>query len=153
MVPDREYWLSPQLALRDYFVTSDETDEYDCAAWAVGDTEQNWWPGYPDDYHWPEPESEDTVDYFVDFFTRSLGYEECYSTAFEPGFQKIAIFARHGNPTMRVTTLSPQSVETFLRALYLSTTDRLDYSHWRFEHDRDAPIAKVGLCALTLAGF
>jgi hypothetical protein len=98
MHPAREARISPWLAESDYCVTSEETDEYNCAAWAVSATDQNWWPGYPEDHYWPE-DGIDSVDYFISYFKKQ-GFIVCKPSEsdLESGFEKIALYARSDSP-------------------------------------------------------
>jgi hypothetical protein len=85
----------PGLARGGYRVTSPANKDYNCIAYAAGDTEHWWWPAPPDvtDAYWPQaaPRAE-TVEAFRAAFN-SLGYTECANEDLEPGFEKVAIFA------------------------------------------------------------
>jgi hypothetical protein len=86
--------LFPALARGAYRVTSPADPDYNCIAWAVGDTATWWWPG-PDlerEYWPPAIAREATVAAFQAAFA-SLGYVACASEDAEPGFEKIALFA------------------------------------------------------------
>ena len=84
--------------LRDFSITSDVSRQYNCIAWAFGDTRRWWWPHTG--YYWPRPYSlnEETVHNFVEVFA-DAGYEVCADGVIENGFEKIAIFAINGEPT------------------------------------------------------
>jgi hypothetical protein len=90
--------------LRDtpYRVTSPATRDYNCIAWAAGDTSHWWWPDVdPDDdaVFWPPGvPAEETLAAFVAAFA-TLGYAPCPGEEYEPGFEKVALFARDGIPT------------------------------------------------------
>jgi hypothetical protein len=60
-----------------HHVTSDATDEYNCAAHAVEDTTRRWWPD-PDHrrYYWPVPLRDDSLDAFIQGFA-AVGFVEC----------------------------------------------------------------------------
>lgn len=88
----------PRLRGSSYEVTSPRDTEYNCIAWAVGESDRWWWPDgrafWPDDLP-----RERSLDAFVQAFGR-LGFSGCESPEFEPGFEKIALFAdAHGCPT------------------------------------------------------
>jgi hypothetical protein len=77
-------------------ITSCETEEYNCIAWAAYDTERWWWPagGF-----WPAgaPEEEKT-----DAFERAyetVGFVKCEDSQLEAGFEKVAIYELKGVPT------------------------------------------------------
>lgn len=81
----------------DYVKTSEATRRYNCIAWAARDTSRWWWPRRH--AYWPEnAPREETVEAFSETF-QQLGYEESGSASCEPGYEKIAIFAKGGKPT------------------------------------------------------
>jgi hypothetical protein len=86
--------LFPQLHPGNYHVTSPETEIYNCIAWAAGATNKWWWLyGDPQTTVWPPTAPrQETVSAFRDAFA-SLGYVPCDSAEYEPGFEKIAVFA------------------------------------------------------------
>lgn len=89
----------PALRLGGFTLTSRESDEYNCIAWAALDTTRWWWPS-PDAY-WPaEAPQAETVESFIVAFRR-LGFEPCdLSEALEAGVEKVAIYAKaDGRPT------------------------------------------------------
>ena len=88
--------LFPRLSRRNHTVTSNETDEYNCVAWAAGDDENWWWP-LPD-YYWPSGiPRESTLSAFAQAY-QTLGYEVCVDDSIEQGFEKIAIYALPDTP-------------------------------------------------------
>lgn len=92
--PYQEMYLAPHLTDSDYAVTSHPTDEYNCAAWAFEDTENIWWPGYPEQYYWPERGSKDTINYLLDYLQRH-GFQPCKNRQLESGWMKIAIYCNN----------------------------------------------------------
>lgn len=91
----------PRLAGGRYRITSPRDGDYNCIAWAAGDTRNWWWPGPdPAKEHWPAGvPRERTRDAFVAAFA-SLGYIPCEGEALEPGYEKLALFAHEdGKPT------------------------------------------------------
>jgi hypothetical protein len=87
--------IFPGLAPGDYSITSPRSKRYNCIAWAAGESGEWWWPGAnPDDEYWPASvPREETLDAFRQAF-ESLGYVVCAGEEFEPGFEKVALFAR-----------------------------------------------------------
>src|SRR5438034_8858838 len=82
----------PKLSKELYGVTSDETEDYNCIAYAAGDTTLWWWPDPLGEYHWPlNAPREQSVRAFVETFCQ-LGYEECETGLLETGFEKVAIY-------------------------------------------------------------
>jgi hypothetical protein len=91
----------PQLARSGYRVTSPRDGDYNCIAWAVGDTHLWWWPGQDvaKEYWPPGIPRERTRAAFVAVFA-SLGYTICEGDGLETGYEKIALFAdADGRPT------------------------------------------------------
>ncbi len=98
--------LFPRLAGDPAFrKTSDETWDYNCIAFAAGDSGRWWWPPQPSGVtssasYWPPwAPSEESVAAFVAVF-QGLGYVTCPDESFRRGFEKIAIYASPtGAPT------------------------------------------------------
>lgn len=86
--------IFPGLAKGDYRVTSPKSRDYNCIAWAAGDTANWWWPGSdPMREYWPAGvERAQTLAAFQKMFA-SQGYLLCDNGDLETGFEKIAIFA------------------------------------------------------------
>ncbi len=86
MRADRDF---PRLTPENHRVTSPAAIEYNCIAWAVGDTENWWQPGL----FWPveAPADEYGVDALEAAF-RALGFEACDDVGPEPGFEKVALY-------------------------------------------------------------
>ena len=88
----------PRLRTAPYRVTSPETPQYNCIAWAAGDTERWWWPDALDLAYWPAGiPREESVAAFVQAYER-LGFEVCEDESPEPECEKIAIFAIADRP-------------------------------------------------------
>lgn len=95
------------LSRDNYLITSPQTPEYNCIAWASEDTEAWWWPDRNDQYYWPPsvPRAE-TPDSFIRAYALQ-GYSICQSADCEEGFEKIAIYAdSQGKPTHAARQLS-----------------------------------------------
>jgi hypothetical protein len=80
-------------------VTSPSTREYNCIAWAAGDTEKWWWPDLMGTAYWPPnvPRAQTMLAFILAYAT--LGYEPCNDGSLEAGFEKIALYASGGQPT------------------------------------------------------
>jgi hypothetical protein len=95
------------MATGGYKVTSTDTEDYNCIAWAVlGDTTKRWWPNAPD-YYWP-PEClfPDAVNSFLCVLW-VLGYQPCTDGRLEDGYEKVVIYAdSNGQPTQETRTSS-----------------------------------------------
>jgi hypothetical protein len=84
----------PGLAGTPYRVTSPRDNDYNCVAWAAGQTRSWWWPG-PDlekEYWPPGVPREETLAAFQQAIA-TLGYLACEGEGTEPGFEKVALFA------------------------------------------------------------
>jgi len=93
----RRNW--PNLKPENFTRTSPDTIDYNCAAWAAGDTERWWWPA-PDDpeAYWPDAVAKtSTLDAFEAAYA-TLGYEKCEASELEPGFERVAVYAPNGKP-------------------------------------------------------
>lgn len=105
MSSDLEDWF-PNLAHSNYQITSPRTYDYNCLAWVV-EEDDRWWSPTSDDYYWPEgAPTEWTLDAVIQTFSL-FGFSRCDNADYEPGVQKIAIYAnKHGQPTHGARQLS-----------------------------------------------
>src|SRR5690348_11989036 len=86
--PDLES-LFPHLARRRYGVTSPQSQNYNCIAWAASETHRKWWPLGA---HWPDDvPREETIDAFIRAFAKR-GYQPCDTGRFENGYEKVVIY-------------------------------------------------------------
>jgi hypothetical protein len=88
--------------LRDagYRVTSPESGEYNCVAWATGDVEHWWDPTPGGGYYWPEQVPRTLSLPNLISALAAVGFEETDSLDLEPGHEKAALYADdHGWPT------------------------------------------------------
>jgi len=91
--------IFPHLADEGYVETSPATPSYNCIAWAAGQTDAWWWPSSMDVHYWPEGvPREETLEAFTLAFA-SLGFVPSECGDLEPGFEKVALYARDGKPT------------------------------------------------------
>lgn len=93
----------PKISEQGFKVTSDIDYDYNCIAWAVGDTRRFWWPGVQGTrrppYYWPEgvPYAK-TIEAFAQAFATE-GYKLCATGDLESGIEKVALFAlSNGEP-------------------------------------------------------
>lgn len=73
--------------------SSPATFDYNCIAWAAGETNRWWWPDPEGQCYWPSGiPRQVTLEAFVQAYG-TLGYEPCESDS--PGFnvEKVAIYA------------------------------------------------------------
>jgi hypothetical protein len=84
----------PRLTQDNYSITSQPSKRYNCIGWAAGDNAKWWWPGPDVEFeYWPEnARRAETVDAFQEALA-TVGYAICDGADFEPGFEKVALFA------------------------------------------------------------
>jgi hypothetical protein len=82
----------PNLSPGNHRVIGPATGDYNCVAWACGDTKRWWQPGPK--FHWPVPSDPDdsTTDNLVAALT-AVGFIQCLDCLPEEGFEKIAVYA------------------------------------------------------------
>lgn len=86
--------------LVDYDITSEPTPDYNCIAWAAGETERVWWPHRDsNDGYWPEGVPRSTSLKAFEAAYATLGYVRCDAPILEDGVEKVAIFASAGKCT------------------------------------------------------
>ena len=89
----------PALASGNYAVTGPAGSDYNCIAWAAGESDRWWWPDPLGLNFWPpEITRLETIDSFRLAF-EALGFANAKNDQPEPGMEKIAIFAQGGKPT------------------------------------------------------
>ena len=86
--------IFPKLAAEGFKVVAPRSNQYNCIAFAAGDTGR-WWYFYQPDY-WPvhAPRS-NSITSLVEVFA-GLGFERCRDSGIEPGFGKIALYEQLG---------------------------------------------------------
>lgn len=90
MVDDFIELKLPNLRSSEYQITSPQTPEYNCIAWAAQDNDRWWWP--TSDYYWPDGiVRRETLDAFIQAYG-TLGYVPCEDDKLESGVEKIAIY-------------------------------------------------------------
>ena len=95
-------WIEEQFSRLEhegYAVTSESDYEYNCVAYAAGETDR-WWSHLEESgYYWPDHASRTPlIQSLVEVFT-GLGYEPCTDADDESGFQKVALYSKQGNWT------------------------------------------------------
>ena len=89
----------PRLHPGNHEITSPSTPRYNCIAWAAGDDRRSWWPDVDEVAYWPSNVARvETMEAFVEAF-QTLGYLTCEDSEFEPGNEKVALYAHRGMPT------------------------------------------------------
>lgn len=83
----------PLLAAEGYQITSEATNEYNCIAYVLGETDRWWTHSAGADYYWPDHASRTpSIQSLIEAFA-GLGFELCEDGSDEPGFSKIALYA------------------------------------------------------------
>lgn len=85
----------PRLRHTRFYVTSPETQDYNCIAWAADDNSHWWWPtGF---CYWPKGVNRTLEVASFKAAYATLGYVDCDNGNAEKGVEKVAIFANvHG---------------------------------------------------------
>jgi len=85
----------PDLSKCGYAITSEETPDYNCIAYAADDTEAWWEPDPMFLSYWPpEASREYTLEAYIEAYGL-LGYVICNNADYEDGYEKIAIYVDH----------------------------------------------------------
>ena len=80
----------PHLSSEDFEIVDDPTGQYNCIAYAAGDTSQWWWPNGID--YWPPWVSlNNSMESLKEAFA-GLGYEPCDDGNVEDGCQKVVLY-------------------------------------------------------------
>lgn len=91
--------IFPHLSETRYKVTSPIDVNYNCIAWAAGDSRSWWEPDAFGQYYWPDTAPREmTLDAYIKAY-QSLGYEQCEDGNLEAGYEKVALFVKGGTPT------------------------------------------------------
>jgi hypothetical protein len=89
----------PNLKSNGYEITSPDTIDYNCVAWAMQETDTWWWPNPESESYWPpNVPRQETLEAFIQAFA-TLGYQVCENYELETDFQKIAIYVLKKKPT------------------------------------------------------
>jgi hypothetical protein len=73
-------------------ITSPETINYNCFAWAAGELNRWWNPDRMGSDYWPSSVTrQESLQAYLEAY-QTIGYEICDRYVFEPGFEKIAIY-------------------------------------------------------------
>jgi hypothetical protein len=95
----------PNLASSDWRVKSRFDNNYQCIAWAACRTDRKLWPWDHPSFYWPPGfgklpvYSPVPIDHFVEMFERKFGYRSCQGSAYEFGYQRVAIYANASGVT------------------------------------------------------
>lgn len=94
--PDRERKY-PNLPHAGYQITSHETWDYNCVAFAKGDETRWWQPSTEVGHFWPDYAIHgNSLDCLISVF-RGQQYEICESDEVEPEYEKVALYGYENN--------------------------------------------------------
>ena len=96
--------MFPVLFISPFEVTSPQTINYNCIAWAAGKLNSWLWPGSP---YWPDgTPQEDTIRAFCLAYG-TLGYSPCDSGDLELGYERIALYVGTDNRVLHAARQLP----------------------------------------------
>ena len=83
----------PGLRGSSYEEKSPSTVNYNCIAWAAGETHRCWWPIDHPRYYWPRHIlKEESIPCFLRTFQEEFGYEVCPDGQLQRGYEKVALY-------------------------------------------------------------
>ncbi len=89
----------PNLLATGYRITSPTDPFYNCAAWAVAESDRWWWPDSMEVGYWPASvPREETMDAFIKAFA-TLGFAPVANPLTLAGKSLVALYAKAGVPT------------------------------------------------------
>jgi hypothetical protein len=96
--PDHLEKLFPNLKSTGYNVTSPYDPNYNCIAWAAGDTSVWWEPDPMGVCYWPRgvPRAYSVKAYRAAY--RKIGYKDVSDENLDPALNKVAIYTKQGYP-------------------------------------------------------
>jgi len=92
--------IFPHLTPFNHSITSPVSPDYNCIAWAAGETDRWWWPLAGSFAYWPSNVPvQETLDAFIKAFG-SIGFTPCGNAVIEQGHEKVALYVdENGKPT------------------------------------------------------
>lgn len=89
----------PRLTDQNSAISSPETDNYNCVAWAYEVSNKKMWPRAAEDYYWPPDVADDDELQALTHLYVNAGYVRCDNGQLEDGFKKVAIYVDEAGPT------------------------------------------------------
>jgi len=83
----------PKLREEDYEKKSDQTDAYNCIAYAMGDEHKYWWPTPQYACYWPPGFERSNALPVLKKIAELFRYRDCENGDSEVGYEKIAFYA------------------------------------------------------------
>ena len=84
----------PPLSDEAFEIVGPETKQYNCIAYAAGDTSKRW--DHTKGHYWPERATRSDSIASLQEVSASLGFEECHDTKVEAGYRKVALYEKQG---------------------------------------------------------
>ena len=85
----------PNLANEAFEIVDQPSEQYNCIAYAAGDTGQWWWPDGIN--YWPPWATPTTKTGSLQEVFAGQGYERCDDTNVEADYHKVALYEAHGD--------------------------------------------------------
>lgn len=84
----------PKLSSEDFEIVERASEQYNCIAYAAGDTSK-WWD-HNKNHHWPAHATRsNSIESLKEVFV-GLGFEQCHDSSTENGYQKVALYEEQG---------------------------------------------------------
>ena len=84
----------PKLASEDFEIVEQPSEQYNCIAYAAGDTSK-WWD-HNANHYWPTHVTRSSsIESLKEVFA-GLDFEQCQDSSAEEGYQKIALYEQQG---------------------------------------------------------
>ena len=83
-------------------ITSAPSREYNCIAWAMGDTARVWWPfsrGTSGEAYWPPGVMRELSRRSFRWAFDARGFRPCDDGSLVPGIEKVALYEKDSKPT------------------------------------------------------
>jgi hypothetical protein len=117
--------LFPGLVGRAYKSTGPPDPIYNCIAWAAGTTDSWWWPIEDQrKVYWPSDAPRDETLDAVQAAFGTLGYTACENAEWEPGYEKVALFAN----ASRLPTHAARQLENGRWTSKLGQLERIEHA-------------------------
>ena len=84
----------PRLSSEGFETIGQESERYNCIAYAAGDTTDWWWPDGIN--HWPSWATVDNKMESLKEVFAGLDYEQCDDSGLQAGHEKVALYEVHG---------------------------------------------------------
>lgn len=84
----------PKLKNEDYNIVGDFSQQYNCIAYAAGDTSRRW--DSQENYYWPDYATRTSSIESLKQVFFGIGYEQCNDNKIENGYKKIALYELKG---------------------------------------------------------